>query len=137
MTEPAVPKHVAAFLLESIDSVVQLEVLLRLQAEPDRPWTPTEIARELMVDPAWVTDQLDYLCARGLLECDRGLQTRYRYHPGTPDLRATVTDLALIYTQRRVTVISLVYSRPVDPIQRLADAFKIRRDPDRKEPPHG
>ena len=136
LPDPSIPTHVAAFLAEHVDSVVQLEALLLLHGEPDRAWSATEAGKELRVDPAWVSGQMEYLGSRGLVARVEGPEPRYRFAAQNPDLSRAVADLAKIYSQRRVTVISLIYSRPVDPVRHLADAFRFRK-PTQEQPPHG
>jgi hypothetical protein len=135
------PQHVQAFVYNYIDSVVQLEMLLLLYAGQDRSWTSAESARELRVDPAWVEDQFSQLCSRGLLTCEPGSPPSYRYRPTTPELNAAVGDLAKAYADRRVTVISLIYSKPAekpveptkptttDPLKSFSEAFRLRKGP--------
>ena len=40
----------------------------------------------------------------------------------------TISALAKAYSERHVAVFTLIFSRPVDPIQSFADAFKLRKD---------
>jgi hypothetical protein len=117
-------------------------MLLLLYAGQDRSWTAAESARELRVDPAWVEDQFSHLCSRGLLTCEPGPPASYRYRPSTPELNAAVADLAKAYADRRVTVISLIYSKPTeksveppkppttDPLKSFSEAFRLRKGPD-------
>ena len=44
------------------------------------------------------------------------------------DLHRAVAGLAREYAARRVTVIGLIFSKPVDKIRSFADAFRLRRD---------
>ena len=137
MADQPIPAHVATFLNDQIDSVVQLEVLLTLHSAPQRAWSAAEIGRELRVDPEWVEAQMKYLAAHGLLSVEaRDPHPLYRFAPAAPGLAQTVSDLARAYEQRRVTVISMIYSRPVDPVRHLAEAFRIRGT-SQEGPPHG
>ena len=131
MADQPISGRVVAFLTQEIESVVQLEVLLLLQSRCDRDWSAEEAGRELRVDAAWARGQMEYLCSRGLLAVQESSDSkrRYRYAPATAELEATILELAGLYSHRRVTVISLVYSKPLDPVRRLADAFRIRKEP--------
>ena len=134
------PPNVRAFVAAHIDSVVQLEVLLLLFGSPDHARTAEEIARELRIDPAWVQSQLEQLCTRGLLNCEDSTSSpAYQYKPRTAELQDAVAGLAKAYNDRRVTVISLIYSKPPapppatepsgsDPLKSFADAFRLRKD---------
>lgn len=127
MTGSDLPDIVRALIVAHIDSVVQLEVLLLLQADPTRARTAAEVARELRIDATWVAGQLRQLCDAGLLSCTDQPDTSYAYAPRTPELRDAANELAKAYTERRVTVISLIFSKPVDPIRSFTDAFRLRR----------
>lgn len=136
MKDADCPTHVQAFVASHIDSVVQLEVLLVFCASPDREWMPESLARELRIDPAWVDNQLARLCQQGLLHRTAETPHSYQYRPQTPALHQAVTDLAKAYADRRVTVISLIYSKPpaapsaapADPLKSFSDAFRLRKD---------
>jgi hypothetical protein len=39
-----------------------------------------------------------------------------------------IAGLAQAYTDRRVSVITLIFSKPVDKLRSFTDAFKLRRD---------
>jgi hypothetical protein len=129
MGEQELPNHVKAFVTEHIDSVLQLELLLQLRADPQRRWAAAGLASELRIDAAWAARELDDLCRRGLLKCDPSAPPEYRYAPA-PELDRTVTDLADAYATRRVTVIGLIFSKPIDKLRSFADAFRIRQDDD-------
>jgi hypothetical protein len=55
----------------------------------------------------------------------------YGYAPRSAELDAAVQGLAREYALRRVTVIGLIFSNPVDKIRSFADAFRIRKDRDK------
>ena len=133
MGAQGIPQEVKAFIAEHIDSVMQLEVLLLLHKSPQQSFNASDLARELRIDPAWAQNQLADLTARGLLvqptaTPDGGSEPQYRYQARTPELHRAVTGLAQEYADRRVTVISLIFSKPVDKIRSFADAFRIRKD---------
>ena len=128
MGEEAIGPHVQAFITERIDSVMQLELLLLLAARADRAPTPADLAAELRIDPAWVETQLREMAGHGLLELADGTPPQFRYRPRTAELARTVADLAQAYTDRRVTVIGLIFSKPVDKLRSFADAFRLRKD---------
>ncbi len=132
MKEDDIPQNVRAFVVDHVDSVVLVEILLLLQGEPARARDAAEVGNVLKIEPAWAQSQLDNLRARGLLKLsDDG--RRFSYAPQTPQLDAAVAGLAKAYADRRVTVIGLIYSKPppADPVRSFADAFRLRKDPDR------
>jgi hypothetical protein len=128
LSEDSIPSEVRAFIAENIDSVVQLEILLLLHAHPGNDFTAAQISTQLRIDPAWAEDQLEHLCRRALLTCAQQSPHVYRYGPTDAQLAQSVDDLIKAYADRRVSVISLIFSEPVDKIQSFADAFRIRKD---------
>ena len=128
--------EVKAFIADYIGSVVQLETLLLLHGAPDREWSADDVAADLRVDRAWAEAQLDAICEQGLLECRAGSPRRYVFAPRSAHHRAAVDALATTYAQRRVTVISLIFAKPVDSLRAFSDAFRLRKDKP-KDNPHG
>jgi predicted ArsR family transcriptional regulator len=126
VTAPGISEATQAFVADYIDSVLQLEVLLLLRARGDQPSSAEQISKELRIDAAWAAEQLQNLCNRSILVCTDEPVRTYRYQPARDDLRHTVDDLAQAYADRRVAVISLIYSKPMDKIRGFADAFRIR-----------
>ncbi len=126
MDDSDISQGVRTLILERIDSVVQLEVLLLLYGCPDRARTATEVAQELRIDASWASGQLGELVARGLA-ADEGEET-FRYSPRTPELERAVSQICRDYTERRVRIITLIFSKPVDKLRSFADAFRLRKD---------
>lgn len=119
------PEDVRHFLHENIDSVEQLEVLLLLWRTPERGWTCDEVATAVYSHPSSVVRRLAMLFGQGLLrEYEPGC---YRYAPRTSDLHDTVTRLDHVYRERRVAVITLIASKPIENVRAFSDAFRIRR----------
>ena len=132
MDDRGISQDVRTLIIERIDSVVHLELLLLLHANAGRAWTAADVAQELRIDASWAAGQLGELAARGLLAPAADQPGAFRYAPGSPELDAAVTQLAKDYTERRVTVITLIFSKPVDKLRSFADAFRLRKDN-----PHG
>lgn len=129
--EPLSPA-VRTFINENIRSVAELECLLLLQADPQRIWSPADMGRELCIEEQWALTHLQQLSRAGCIVAVDGQTPGYRYEPRSSELGTTLAKLASGYAQYRVSVIELIYARPVDPLQSFADAFRFR-----KEPPHG
>ena len=128
MADEDIPERVKAFVSGEIDSVVQLEILLLLHAGAGAEFSADDVARQLRIDPAWAGPQLAELCARGTLVCTPGTPARYRYEPRTPELHQTISDLAQLYATHRVTLTTLIFSKPPGPLRSFSDAFRFRRD---------
>ena len=81
-----------------------------------------------MLAPAIAQDILDELKQRGLLKLTA---KGYQFEPD--DALAEAVDLlAEMYNTKPVTLVRAIYDRPAHVIQQFADAFKLRRDEDRK-----
>ena len=108
-------------------SVLDLECLLTLHADPQREWSAEELCRKLCVDERWVQHQLGDLAQRGLV-VGTGTPARFKYAAATAALNSAVAELARHYAERRVAVIELIYARPTDPLQDFANAFRFRKE---------
>jgi hypothetical protein len=119
------PEDVQRFLHQNIDSVEQLEVLLLLWRTPERGWSADEVATAVYSHPSSVVRRLALLLGQGLLrEREQGC---YQYAPRTAELHHTVTRLDHAYRERRVAVITLIASKPIENVRAFSDAFRIRR----------
>jgi hypothetical protein len=130
LRESGLPEAVRRFIVDHIDSVEQLEILLLLYQQQGRTWSAEAVARELRIAAISAGERLEDLVRTGLLAREDGDPVEYRYTPGNSTLDAAVGGLATAYSERRVTVINLIFSKPVDRIRTFADAFRLRRDDD-------
>ncbi len=120
------PEDVHRFLYQNVESVEQLEVLLLLRQSPQRGWSADQVARELYSHPSSIAIRLALLMGQGLLrEIEGGC---YQYSPRSAELHETVTRVATCYSERRVAVITLIASKPLENIRAFSDAFRIRRN---------
>ena len=122
------PADVRAFIATHISSIAQLEMLLLLRSDPTKQWDVEEISKTLYATPEMSAGQLANLQACGLLAVAEGSESRYQYWPSTPELDRVVGKLEELYRERRVSVITVLYSEPVNKVQTFADAFKLRKD---------
>lgn len=120
-----IPSNVAEFLAEHIDSVVQLEALLLLQSRPEARCSAADIARELRIDPTWTAAAMSKLAGAGILEMAEG---SFRYAPRSELMHQTILSLAHEYSERRVSIIGLIFSRPPESIRKFTDAFRFRKE---------
>lgn len=128
MSTSGFPKHVERFVIDYIDSVELLEVLLLLQRTAPSDWDAESLARELRIAPASAGVRLETLRSQKLLESIVGSPPSFRYAPASGDLDRSVRDLAETYAARRVSVITLIFSKPDDAIRSFADAFRLRKE---------
>lgn len=121
------PADIKQFIADHVDSVAQLELLLLLRADPGRDWTADEAGRDLYSAPDVTALQLADLQARAFVTGGPRPDS-FRFHPQTAEQDQLLARLADLYRDRRVAVITAIYSKPVDKIRSFADAFRLRKE---------
>jgi DNA-binding IclR family transcriptional regulator len=119
------PADLRAFLYSCIESVGQVEALIRLRMA-GKPASVRELAPNLGLPPAVVRRDLESLTARGLLRADVGDEVSYRYAPASPDLARFADLVATHYAGNREAIVRFISARAA---RTFADAFKIRKEP--------
>ena len=122
------PADLKDFIARHIESVAQMEALFLLRQDAVRRWTVDELSKSLYITNDMCEVMLVDLERRGFLIREADSAKTYRYQPIDPGSEHLITRLADIYHQRRVAVITQIYSRPIDKVQTFADAFRLRRD---------
>lgn len=123
-----IPRDVQRFISDHLSSVAQLEVLLTMHRDPGTPRTPRDVAESLRIDPGWAASEMQGLRDRGLLvEVDEP-DGAYCFSPRSEELETAVDGLAKAFSTHRVSVITMIFSKPSDAVDSFADAFKLRRD---------
>jgi hypothetical protein len=122
-----IPAEVERFILDNIHSVGQLEILLFLLETAPQQWTAEALARELRFATDSAAKRLEDLRSRGLVARTEEHEPAYRFAARDPRDDRVVRALAETYATWRVSVITLIYSKPSEPLRFFADAFKIRR----------
>jgi hypothetical protein len=123
----AIPAHVLRFLKDYVQSIAQLELLLLLYRDRDNSWTVEAAAKAQYTAIGMTQTALESLRGIGLLAVTSESEPRYQYAPVSSELDQLVAELAQLYLERRVTIINLIYSSPLDTLQSFADAFRIRK----------
>ncbi len=124
MPDELIPADIREFIVNSIDSIAQLEALFLLMREPDAVWDSATIAARLYIREADAADVLGRLCAQGLVTCRDGV---YRFEPQPAERREVVAQLADLYSRHLIPVTNLVHTKALR-IRAFADAFKLRKD---------
>jgi len=125
LTDSGLPEAVRLFITRHIDSVEQLETLLLLARAPDAEWTAAAVAAALYTQPASAARRLASLEEHRLVA--RVADARFRFATGGAATVEAVDELAAAYKERRVAVITLIASRPMDNVRAFSDAFQIRK----------
>jgi hypothetical protein len=128
MAEYPIPNDVRQFILESIDSIAQLEALLLLRGSPNEEWGAQKVAKRLYISEQEATSLLARLSAEGLTAFSNDKQPLCRYQPNSDDLALIVDRLAETYSKHLVPVTNLVHSKPRTRVREFADAFNLRKD---------
>jgi hypothetical protein len=129
VSDAVIPPRVQRFIATHIDSIEKLEVLLLLRTHADREWTARDVSLELRIAETSASARLADLAARRLVT-ERGNPVAYRFGPASAEDEQDVTDLQATYATRRVSVISFIFSKPLDKVRGFADAFRLKRDKD-------
>jgi hypothetical protein len=116
---------VRKFLSEYITSIEQLETLLLMRRSPDRTWDADAINDELRTSLASAAQRLSELERRRLIVADSSSPLRYRYEPADDQTGRIIDLVADAYRERRVAVITFIFSKPQDAILKFADAFRL------------
>jgi hypothetical protein len=109
-----------------VDSIEKLEVLLLLRARTERQWTASEVALELRITEVSAAARLEDLASSGLLVGDQGTPVAYRYSPVSSEDVRSIAELAAVYAERRVSVITFIFSKPQARVRGFADAFLLK-----------
>jgi hypothetical protein len=123
------PAEIEQFIGQHIESLAQLETLLLLWRDPTRVWTRCDLSRQLYVTPDVCTGIIADLERRGFVLRDAANTDLVRYRSADAVTDQLIDQLASLYQQRRVAVITQIYSKPVKKVQTFADAFRLRREP--------
>ncbi len=127
MAGETLPISVQQFLSQYIQSLEQLEVLLLLWNSPNHSWTSAEVYEVVRSSRSSVEERLESFAQLGFLGKDDGPPPTFRYAP-KENLGTAVDETAGAYQKWRVRVIEAIFTPAVDPAQRFADAFKVRKD---------
>jgi hypothetical protein len=122
------PADIKQFISANIKSVADLEVMLLLREHRDRAWTAAEVSQKLATSKEMATIQLHRLCERDLLILSGAPPHELFQFQPAGNLEAKVESLACLYRERRVSVITAIYTDPVDNVRTFADSFRLRKD---------
>jgi hypothetical protein len=122
------PSGLKQFIEQHIESVPQLEALLLLRREPQREWSASEIAKELYIPEDAARSLLVDFSRRGFAILIPASAVRYTFQTRNSESDRLIDELASAYQNRRVAVISLIYSKPLNKVQTFADAFRFGKE---------
>ena len=122
-----IPDDIHRFILTSVPSIPYLEAALLLRRESAEQWSAKRVSEALYISHARAAELLSALASAGVVApaSDPDL---YRYAPRDATLGHTLDRLAEIYRTDMIGVTQLVHDTTQRSAQRLADAFKLRKD---------
>lgn len=122
------PPELKRFVEQYIESVPQLEALLLLRDNPQKGWNAADIAKALYIPEEAATSLVVDFLRRGFIRPDPHDNTLYFYRAPNEGVDRLIGELGAAYHDRRVAVISLIYSKPINKVQTFADAFRFGRE---------
>ena len=124
ISEP-IPESVRNLILQSIDSVAELEALLLLRETAPKYWNSEAVSARLYVSQKVAEYSLNALVKRRMLVLTKD---GYVYRAATSNLEKDVTALAQAYSTNLIAVTHLIHAKPGPSIQDFARAFRWRKD---------
>jgi hypothetical protein len=121
------PPGLRQFIENQIESVPQLEALLLLRSDPQRNWSDADVAKALYIPQDVAAALLAEFVRRGFATIVPP-EARYAYRNRDKETDALISTLASVYQERRVAIISLIYSKPLNKVQTFADAFRFGKE---------
>jgi hypothetical protein len=120
------PPRLVALLHRCISTLEAAEVLLFFAAHPEAAFTAEEtvvaIRPKVVTVPA-VKEYATLFVTSGLI---RKTAERFQYGPATPDLERAIGELAHVYNERPVTLITAIYKIADSKLQSFSDSFDLR-----------
>ena len=122
-----IPAEVRRLVRERVGTMDHVEVLMRLHADPNVALTASEVEAASRLGPETVRRSLDHLVRAGLARHDPASDS-WRYAAGSIEDRRAVEALSVMYHQRPVSLVKLIYEQPPTPIKLFSDAFRLRKE---------
>ena len=124
----ALPPRLLEFLHRCIPTLQAAEVLLFFAAHPEQAFTAEEIVvaiRPNVVTVPAVKEYASLFVTSGLIVERDG---RFQYGPVAPDRERMIGELAHVYNERPVTLITAIYQMVDSKLQSFSDSFDLRED---------
>lgn len=116
------------YILEKIDSVPHLEAVILLWNSRPVGWTAQELASRLYLPADKVTELLNDLIRRQLVQQIAGLPPRYSYLPRTEEQNEWMYKVDVAYRRELVRISTMLHSKSSSPVREFARAFRLKKD---------
>jgi hypothetical protein len=121
------PPGLRQFIENHLESVPQLESLLLLRQDAQRAWSAADVGKALYIPEDMASSLLNDFVRRGFAATVPP-EGRFAYRIRDKETDALIATLMSVYQERRVAVISLIYSKPLNKVQTFADAFRFGKE---------
>src|ERR1044072_8118162 len=111
MSETGIPDRVRRFLGKYIHSVEQLEILMLLNSEPGRAWSPQEVNQIIRSNECSIAERLRDLVASNLLQRITSNGETFQLHPELHDA-PVIAEIGELYKSCRLAIIETIYAAP-------------------------
>jgi hypothetical protein len=95
---------------------------------PAPPLGGEELSTRLYIRPEECDAIVSDLQRRGFVRRGENDTQGVQYCAGHAEVDQLIEQLAMVYQQRRVAVITQIYSKPQKKVQTFADAFRFRKE---------
>jgi hypothetical protein len=119
-----IPESACEFISHHIDSLGNLEALLLFKRSPEKIWSAESMSRELRVELSWSVKQMEWLKSKSFI---REVSANCFQYNEMNENAARITELELVYAEKRITVINLISERFIR-LREFASAFVIRKE---------
>jgi len=118
-------EDVTSFIHSYVKSIWALQLLLILHRRRERPWTVSELNRELRGSLQLVSDILQEFERAHFVE---RFETEFYRWRATPEVDELVARLETAHQVHPLSVVNAIYAPAQEPIRTLADAFRLKKD---------
>ena len=118
------------YILEKIDSVPHLEAIILLWNSRPVGWTSEELASRLYLPADKVTELLQDLVRRQLVQQIPGTLLRYSYLPRNDEQNEWMYRVDVAYRRELVRISTMLHSKTSSSVREFARAFRIKKDRD-------
>jgi DNA-binding MarR family transcriptional regulator len=122
----AIEPEVERFLLDSIDTVPQLEALLLIFQSPATVWTIAELAARIYVNERQATGILEDLTRRSLIVRVEPSPAKYQYVAPAEAQTRLLEKVARSYRTQLVQVTRFIHSNASASVRDFARAFRLK-----------
>ena len=128
MPEPNSGSDVYRYILEKIDSVPHLEAIILLWNSRPVGWTVEDLASRLYLSPNKVTELLNDLIRRRLVQRTEGAPQRFSYLPAGEEQDEWMYRVDVAYRRELVRISTMLHSKTSPSVREFARAFRIMKD---------